>query len=266
MMFLFVNAEQLAFFSHCVVECNINWMMTKVMSRILFLPIITLWLYSINLLAVVVDAFVPRCIQQQQPPIASTPHSVPHCIRRAETAIAATATTTTTPHNDDDSEKKNDDEDAVVTCTNLDNDPIPVSSSSSSSLSSTFNPFNYDATVTRSNSPWTTMTSNNDRSNSKNIISLRATRMKQITNAMLRVVPDHDKIVTILQDNQDFILEPLDDDMAVQDVDSIYLSCRNRTERYRTFQQSMHQRLTSVQDRAVRQVVTALLDFILSHE
>jgi hypothetical protein len=90
--------------------------------------------------------------------------------------------------------------------------------------------------------------------------------MKQITNAMLHVVPDHDKIVTILQDNQDFILEPLDDDMAVQDVDSIYLSCRNRTERYRTFQQSIHQRLTSVQDRAVRQVVTALLDFVLSHE
>ena len=126
-----------------------------------------------------------------------------------------------------------------------------VWSSPSSSVAS-FNPFVYQGSV--------------GPINTKNIISLRSTRMQQITNDLLNAYPDRNQILQILQSHQEFLLEPLEDDMAVQDVDSIYRNCANRTERYRQFAQSMTDRLSKVRDPAVRQVLTALNDFILSHE
>jgi hypothetical protein len=99
-----------------------------------------------------------------------------------------------------------------------------------------------------------------------NVISLRSTRMKEITNEMLNAYPNRDQMLLILQSHEEFLLEPLEDDLAVQDVDSIYRNCTNRTERYRRFEQSMVDRQRSVRDESVRQVLTMLNDFILSHE
>jgi hypothetical protein len=137
---------------------------------------------------------------------------------------------------------------------------------SSPSFVTTFNPFAYDASSVTGSKPLKSPWRSNERSTTNNIISLRSTRMKQITDEMLNSLPDRDKILNILQSNKDFILEPLEDAMAVQDVDSIYIHCTSRTERYRVFEQSMMDRLNSVRNESVRQVLTALKGFVLSHE
>jgi hypothetical protein len=96
------------------------------------------------------------------------------------------------------------------------------------------------------------------------ILSLRSTQMKQITNEMLSV--DMEQMWSICREQEEFLLEPLEDAMAVQDVDSIYRHCTTRAERYAVFAQSMQQRLQSVRDPSVRQVLTVLSEFVLSHE
>jgi hypothetical protein len=139
--------------------------------------------------------------------------------------------------------------------------------SSPTSSVTTFNPFAYGAASVSEGQPrWMSSQPSKERTNTNNIISLRSTRMKQITNEMLNAFPNHGHMLHILQSHQEFLLEPLEDDMAVQDVDSIYRTCANRTERYRRFEQSMTDRLHSVRDESVRQVLMALKNFVLSHE
>jgi hypothetical protein len=147
-----------------------------------------------------------------------------------------------------------------------------------------FNPFQYDASAVRNTvmndgtSIWvtpnmttttTTMmsTDRNNIANNNHIISLRSIQMKQIMNEMLNAVPDGDKINTILLNNQEFLLEPLNDDHAVQDdIDSIYTKCKNRFERFQTFQQTMNERILKVNDQSVKFVLTIYKDFILSQQ
>jgi hypothetical protein len=125
-----------------------------------------------------------------------------------------------------------------------------------------FNPFNYDAAKSRSSSSF----ANNQNSNTKNVVSLRKTRMQQMTNAMLNAAPDNTQLLAILAANKDFLLEPLEDENAVQEADSIYLLCNARAERYRAFEQSMADRLAKAKDPAVRQVLTSIMDFVMHCE
>lgn len=123
-----------------------------------------------------------------------------------------------------------------------------------------FNPLNYNAAVNR------------PPTSASTVISLRQLRMQQINSEMLNSLdPSNESqqnqlLRTILEKHRDFLLEPLEDADAVQDTDSIYLSCRTRAERYRAFEQSLSQRLATARDPSVRQVLTALKDFVLACE
>lgn len=148
-----------------------------------------------------------------------------------------------------------------------------------------FNPFNYDASKSRiwssssssasfvgntniSSGSGSSSTRSTTTKSNNNVISLRQTCMKQMTNAMLDAVPDGAKLRAILDSHKEFLLEPLDDENAVQEdvEDSIYRHCRNRAERFAAFARSMTDRLATAKDPSVRQVLTALKDFVMQHE
>jgi hypothetical protein len=209
--------------------------------RWLSLSILISWLYPNPLLFqmdVVIGGFVPVSVTKRS---AST--FVP-CFRKCSWQARALE--------NDESETLNDSSEAA----NLWSYPSPSATS--------FNPFAYDASSAAAARPgWL---SSQPKGLNTNVISLRSTRMKEITNEMLNEFPNHDRMLLVLHRSQEFLLEPLEDDMAVQDVDSIYRHCTNRTERYRRFEQSMMDRLRSVRDESVRQVLTMLKDFVLSHE
>lgn len=125
-----------------------------------------------------------------------------------------------------------------------------------------FNPFTYDAKVSLSSSSF----ANNLNSSTRNVVSLRKTRMQSMTNAMLNAVPDEAQLLLLLQEHKDFLLEPLEDADAVQEADSVYLGCTSRTERYRAFEQSLTDRLLTAKDPAVRQVLMTLKHFVMQFE
>jgi hypothetical protein len=74
-----------------------------------------------------------------------------------------------------------------------------------SKLPETFNPLNYKSTKKR----------NSAYSYSGTTISLRTTNMQLMINALIRVAGNAIESETILQENKDFLLEPLDDLQAV---------------------------------------------------
>ena len=100
---------------------------------------------------------------------------------------------------------------------------------------------------------------------SGNQISLRKTRMQQVVNELLNVVGQEDETRAVLQEAAGFLLEPLEDKDAVLDPDSIYTSSMTRTERYQAYEGSMEERVASANNPAVKQVLTSLRDFVLSH-
>jgi hypothetical protein len=129
-----------------------------------------------------------------------------------------------------------------------------------------FNPFKYDAKLGLSASGTPPFAARRER-NDNNVISLRRTQMQALTNSMLSAVPfEKEQLLSILQKNRQFLLEPLENDFAVQENDSIYLSCANRQERYRAFAGSMDSRLLKARDPSVRLVLQTMKDFVLEFE
>jgi hypothetical protein len=119
---------------------------------------------------------------------------------------------------------------------------------------SDFNPFSYQTDK------------NKKSSGNPNIISLRKTSMQTLTYEMLDSVQDPELLQTMLQDNRDFLLETLEDKEAVLDPDSVYTYNMSRAERYQAYRNTMQERMSTAKNPAVRQVLTALYDFVTSHE
>ena len=89
--------------------------------------------------------------------------------------------------------------------------------------------------------------------------------MQQVVNELLNVVDQPPEFTrAILEQNTEFLLEPLEDNQAVLDPDSIYTSGMTRNERYDTYEKSMQERLDSAKKPSVKKVLTALKDFVLS--
>ena len=133
-----------------------------------------------------------------------------HRVYDLSSSMTMTTTTTTTIRGDTrmyNSNNANDDDN------NESSSSLPLSTPLSSPASSpmeqgTFNPFDYQR--------------NNKTSRSSNSapprVSLRSVRMSNLTNELLNSLGDENVMRTILEDNRDFLLEPLEEEgsMAVR--------------------------------------------------
>jgi len=126
-----------------------------------------------------------------------------------------------------------------------DNPPFPAG----------FNPLKYNASVNNNRAP-----------SSSTVISLRQTQMKQVMADLLLHANDPVQRQSILNENVDFLLEPILDEDCVQEDDSIYLNCRTVTERFAAFDAQLAQRLTTARDPAVQTVLQALRDFVMQQQ
>lgn len=97
------------------------------------------------------------------------------------------------------------------------------------------------------------------------IINPRKSRMTVITSELMRQ-SDVETMQDILQENKDFLLEPLENNDAFLDADSIYASSMTRDERYSAYRNSMQDRLSKSKSPQARMVLTAMMEFILSYE
>ena len=101
--------------------------------------------------------------------------------------------------------ENNEDDDSSVSL------PLPTPSSVSSQLEQgNFNPFDYQKSNSRS--------SRSVGSTAR--VDLRSLRMGSVTNDLLNALGDKDSMRAILEDNRDFLLEPLEveDSVAVRSV------------------------------------------------
>jgi hypothetical protein len=103
---------------------------------------------------------------------------------------------------------------------------------------------------------------------SNNNISLRQLRMKELMNKLLQNVSledDNDNaniLGSILDQNRELLLEPLNEDEAVMDEDSIYEPGMSREERFDRYDQVMEQRIEKSMNKSVTRILSVMRDYV----
>ncbi len=92
--------------------------------------------------------------------------------------------------------------------------------------------------------------------------------MKDLMNTLLQNVSlvdqneNKDKLISILQEHSDLILEPLNDDDCVMDEDSIYDPGMTREERYVRYDDVMEQRIEKAVNKSVKRILEVMKEFV----
>ena len=111
---------------------------------------------------------------------------------------------------------------------------------------------------------------------SNNNLSLRQLRMKELMNTLLQNVSiyggdDHEKeeeeennqkLLSILNENSELILEPLIEDDALMDGDSIYDVGMSKEERFIRYNEVMEQRIEKAVNKSVKKILILMKDFV----
>lgn len=97
---------------------------------------------------------------------------------------------------------------------------------------------------------------------SSNKISVRQMRMKELMSTLLTSEPE--KYDAILLNHEELIMEPLNDDDAVLDEDSIYEPGMTREERFERYDSAMSTREASAVNASVKQILSKMRSFVMS--
>lgn len=136
---------------------------------------------------------------------------------------------------------------------------LPISTSSSASSQSeqgAFNPFDYQRNNKSSRSP----------GSSPPRVDLRSVRMSSLTSDLLNSLGDETAMRTILEENHDFLLEPLEVEDSLAASGPIYTPDMSRLERYRAYRKSVEERLKASRNEKAKAVLTAMKDYVLEFE
>ncbi len=142
---------------------------------------------------------------------------------------------------------------------NDENNETPLSiplSTPSSPLEGGFNPLTYQKGR-----------GDNQKSNSSAKLDIRSMRMSSLTGDLLNRIGDEAATRALLEENRDFLLEPLEvPDSLAASASSIYTPNMTRSERYQAYRESVEDRLKNSKNGQARAVLTAMKDFVLEFE
>mmetsp|Transcript_6920 Transcript_6920/g.15203 ORF Transcript_6920/g.15203 Transcript_6920/m.15203 type:complete len:195 (-) Transcript_6920:521-1105(-) len=108
--------------------------------------------------------------------------------------------------------------------------------------------------------------SNNQNSTPGGQVSPRQMRMKELTTDLLACISDTDAVEKLLESNEDFLMEQLNNDGVVLDPDSVYDPSMNRAERFARYKEVMEERIGNARAPAAKNVLSALRDFVTRRE
>jgi hypothetical protein len=100
----------------------------------------------------------------------------------------------------------------------------------------------------------------------KAFISMRQTQMQELTTHLMENVNDDEKIQELLEKARSLLLEPLDNDNAALDPESIYSPGMTRAQRYLKYRLTMEARISSASRADLKKMLQAMKDFVLSQQ
>ena len=132
---------------------------------------------------------------------------------------------------------------------------VPLSTESSSPIQEGFNPLAYQKGDKKANM------------NSATKLDIRSMRMSSLTGDLLNAIGDATATRQLLEENRDFLLEPLEvPDSLAASASDIYTPNMTRSERYQAYRENVEARLANSKNGQARAVLTAMKDFVLEFE
>ena len=132
---------------------------------------------------------------------------------------------------------------------------VPLSTEPSSPIQEGFNPLTYQKGDKKANM------------NSATKLDIRSMRMSSLTGDLLNAIGDATATRKLLEENRDFLLEPLEvPDSLAASASDIYTPNMTRSERYRAYRENVEARLANSKNGQARAVLTAMKDFVLEFE
>ncbi|VEU38804.1 unnamed protein product [Pseudo-nitzschia multistriata] len=97
-------------------------------------------------------------------------------------------------------------------------------------------------------------------------VNLRSMRMSSMTDDLLNSLGNKAAMRAVLEENRDFLLEPLESEETLAGSGSIYTPDMSRSERYQAYRKNVNKRLESSNNAKAKAVLTAMRDFVLEFE
>ena len=97
-------------------------------------------------------------------------------------------------------------------------------------------------------------------------ISPRQMRMKELTTDLLNRLSDDEAVASLLESNEDFLLDQLNNLDAVLEPDSVYTPDMSRAERFAKYKEVMEDRIANARAPAAKKALGILRDFALKRE
>eukprot|EP00546_Thalassionema_frauenfeldii_P011686 CAMPEP_0178928520 /NCGR_PEP_ID=MMETSP0786-20121207/19955_1 /TAXON_ID=186022 /ORGANISM="Thalassionema frauenfeldii, Strain CCMP 1798" /LENGTH=135 /DNA_ID=CAMNT_0020604405 /DNA_START=130 /DNA_END=534 /DNA_ORIENTATION=- len=86
-------------------------------------------------------------------------------------------------------------------------------------------------------------------------LNLRKFKMNQLTDDLLANIDDDKKVKELLGEAREFLLDPLENENALMDQDSIYDPNMSREERYLCYEKTMEERITACHRKKTRKLL-----------
>ncbi len=103
-------------------------------------------------------------------------------------------------------------------------------------------------------------------STSGGLVSPRSMRMKELTADLLACISDDESVSHLLKSNEEFLLEQLNNIDAVLEPDGVFTPSMSRRERFEQYRRVMEDRIRTARMPAVKNVLSAMKDFVSSKE
>jgi hypothetical protein len=97
-------------------------------------------------------------------------------------------------------------------------------------------------------------------------ILMRKTQMKDLTIEMMSNIDDDEKLQELMENAKDFMLEPLENDNAVLDLDSIYEAGMSRAQRYARYRETAEERISKASRSSLKKLLQSMMDYVLKYE
>lgn len=98
------------------------------------------------------------------------------------------------------------------------------------------------------------------------MIAMRKTQMNELTQEIMYHIDDDDKLQELMESSKDFLLDPLEQDFAVLDPDSIYEPGMDRAARYEKYRATMEERIEKASRGPLRKLLVTMRDYVLQFE
>eukprot|EP01082_Thalassiosira_pseudonana_P002878 g3633.t1 g3633 contig12:2463085-2463747(-) len=179
-------------------------------------------------------------------------NSATHSPSLTTTTLTTTTTTTTT----------------TATTTRLHSSPLFESESASDTTKDDFegfNPFQPGSKI-RTKSGFGIPNETQPTSTPGGQISPRQMRMKELTTDLLARISSVEAVEELLQENEEFLLDQLNNLDAVLESDSVFTMEMTREERFVRYREVMIERIGSARAPVAKRALTLLMEFVLRRE